>query len=226
MSLDEAKRKLEQLKLEMEEKKKKGNKTKAKPKKTKSKSSSLESKIGEMDVAISKQILDLLLDKIWTLDNIENEALDKDIKEIYQNEIGQHPLLVDSQKLFSLVRDQSFFKLRSGKLLSYNEFRQTWQNYCGAGKMYILSGRKEFVKFLTNKYKMNWVDQNGQLLKEGTFQLLYRLEREPKAVERIAQEISYNYNLLIDDKRLDNYLFQFRKAITKLIKKELLAFKS
>lgn len=227
MSLDEAKRKLEQqLKLEMEAKKKRSKQTKAKSKKTSQRALSLESKIGDIDVAISKQILDLLLEKIWTLDNSNNDELDISIKKIYQTEIGQHPLLIDSQKLFNSVREQAFFKLNSGKLLPYNEFRQTWQNYCGEGKMFSLSGRKEFVKFLTNKYKLNWVDQNGYLLKEGTFQILYRLEREPKAIERIAQEISYNYGSLIDEKRLDNYLFQFRKAITKLIKEELLSFKN
>ena len=90
--------------------------------------------------------------------------------------------------------------------------------------MYILSGRKEFVKFLTNKYKMNWVSKDGNLLKEGTFQMLYRMEREPKAIERIAQEISYNYKNLIDQGHLRSYLYQFRKSITKLIKDQLLTF--
>ena len=222
MSLDEAKRRLEILKQEMEKKKKQ----KTKSKKTSKKATSLDSKIGDLEVSISKQMLDMLFKKIWSLDTNQNIELDAQMMEIYQQEIGQHPLLIDSQKLFNSIRDNSYFKLESGKLLSYKEFRQTWQSYCGSGKMYILSGRKEFVKFLTNKYKMNWVTSDGKSLKEGTFQMLYRLEREPKAIERIVQEISFNQHKFIDEKTLENYIFQFRKSITKLIKEQLLSFEA
>jgi len=82
--------------------------------------------------------------------------------------------------------------------------------------------RKEFVQFLTNHYKPNWVKSNGTPLSEEEFQILYRLEREPRAIERIIEFIEGNYFNFVQKDSMEEFLNKIRTLVAKIIKDQLL----
>ena len=60
-------------------------------------------------------------------------------------------LSLDSQKFFVNSRSNVYFKISDQKLIGYQEFRQTWQQYCGPGmEVEFHPRRKEFTQLFTN----------------------------------------------------------------------------
>jgi hypothetical protein len=132
---------------------------------------------------------------------------------------------MDIAKLYSKIRDNVFFILNSGKRIPYNEFRQSWQQYVGPGlDIDFNPKRREFVQLLTNRFKPLWVDSEGIPLSEGLFQMLYRIEREPKAIERLFEFLEESYFNVMNDQDKRAFFTKIRIQITKIIKEDLLDF--
>jgi len=183
------------------------------------------SNIGDISIQVSKPYIDGLFQKIWTLDLYDNKEIDEKMMEVFKAEARQFPIQLDKALIFQTVRNNAFFKLKDGKLIPYETFRQKWNAYVTSGQLPALGGkRKEFIQFMTNKFKTNWVNGQGIMLSEEEFQILYRLEREPKGMERIFDYIEDNFFRLIESKAMDSYLKQMRMAIAKILKDELMNF--
>jgi len=231
MSLDkirqqlEERKRAEQIKLVQEEerkKRRKENKQIQKSERTED-SPSLQGNIGSLSISFSQELLNRILSEVWELDNSVNTSLDSAIYDFF----AQHPveikMPIDKRRFFTKIRNDVFFVLNSGKRMKYEEIRMTWQAYCGHGMdIDFKNQRKEFVQLFTNRFKAHWVDGNGFPLSEGLFQLLYRIEREPKAIDRIFDFIDDSYPELINEQELRTYLTHLRFRIAKIIKEELL----
>lgn len=238
MSLDDARKKLEELKRLEEERKKKKRELKERQKQrplsdpiekpirmTRSTShqenlqGSILGTIGSLNVILSQEIVNQLLEKIWNMDDIDNPSIDEQIIKMVKEHTSEFKLPFESQKLIQHARDRTFFMINSTKKLSYREFRQNWQLYCGPGLPIDFDPqRREFTQLLTNKFKQHWVDEKGLPLSEGMFQMLYRMEREPKAIERLFELVQNSYIELMSEVELSAYFKRIRKNIAKIFK--------
>jgi hypothetical protein len=237
MSLDEIRRQLEEKKQrEIEKKQKDQERAKAKKlakenqlKETRrvenSIDSSIQGNIGSVKILFTQDLLNLILQKIWDLDKTENSVLDNAIIDLIQKRPADFRVNMDITKLYSKIRENVFFVLNSGKRVPYNEFRQSWQQYVGSGlDIDFNPKRREFVQLLTNRFKPHWVDSEGIPLSEGLFQMLYRIEREPKAIERLFEFLEESYFNVMNDQDKRAFFNKIRIQITKIIKEELLDF--
>jgi len=231
MSLDETRKRLEELKrLEEEKKKRKKERAKRSPEDggggrepRSPKGGQIQGKIGSVAISFTPELLDQMLAKIWTLDNLQNPGLDHALLDSIQAHPGDFALPLDAQKFFVKARENVFFKLSDQKRIGYQEFRQTWQQYCGPGmEVEFHPRRMEFTQLFTNRYKWRWVDAAGAPLSEGMFQMLYRIEREPKALERLVGLLQENYLAIASGPELQAFLAGLRARIARLIKEDLL----
>lgn len=238
MSLDDARKKLEELKRLEEERKKKKKELKERQKnritveegerpvrtsraalRQEPSQSSIQGSIGSLNVILTQEIVNQLLQKIWIMDDLENSAIDDQILKMIKEHPSEFKLPFESQKLIQQAREKTFFMVDSSKKLPYREFRQSWQQYCGPGLPIDFDPqRREFTQLLTNKYKQHWVDEKGIPLSEGMFQMLYRMEREPKAIERLFELIQNSYMELMSETELRTYFKHLRKNIAKIFK--------
>ena len=186
-------------------------------------SDSIQANIGDLTLLLTQQHVNDLLAKIWNLDFHTYKELDLAIRKYFDEEGKRQKILLDKSAIIDSIRSTAFFKFPDGNMLSYNTFRQDWQYYVGPDKPLNLPGkRKEFVQFLTNHYKPNWVKSNGTCLTEEEFQILYRLEREPRSIERILEYIEANYFTFVQKDSMEEYLTKIRVTIAKIIKDQLL----
>lgn len=186
---------------------------------------SIQGHIGSVKISFTQELLNQILQKIWDLDKFENASLDNTIIDLIQKRPTDYKVNVDKTKLFAKLRENVFFVLNSGKRIPYSEFRQTWQQYVGTGlDIDFNPKRREFVQLLTNRFKPHWVDGEGIPLSEGLFQMLYRIEREPKAIERLFEFLEESYFNLMAEQDKRAFFNKIRIQITKIIKEELLDF--
>jgi hypothetical protein len=235
MALDELRRQREEKKrLENEKKRKTADAKKQrqekekKPKEINTESvrttnPSIQGQIGQVSISFTQNLLNLILQKIWSLDNYQNPALDLAILELFKKNANDFKIDFDTRKLFTQIHEQVFFVLNSGSRIPYLKFRQTWQQHCGPGlDIDFNPKRKEFIQLLTNRFKPHWVDNDGNPLSEGAFQMLYRIEREPKAIERLFEYLHDHLLDLVKDTEFQDFLMRQRRIIAKLIKEDLL----
>ncbi|WP_457558082.1 hypothetical protein [Candidatus Harpocratesius sp.] len=229
MSLDEIQRILEERAKADKIKKKSHRKKKATKKKTppistkkKQDKASIMLQIGNLNVQIDKKTLETLFQKIWELDLAENFELDDAIYSYFNSSKDRIRLKFDRKLLYQRIRNESFFQLSSDLRISYFEFRKNWQHLIKPyPELKMSSPRKEFVQLIKNNLKSRWVHEDGTQLSEGEFQILYRLEREPKAIERIIEYLETHWLNFIEKKDLEIFMREIRQSITKIIKESL-----
>lgn len=135
---------------------------------------------------------------------------------------NQLRLKFDRQLLYQRIRNESYFQLTSDLRIPYSNFRKNWQQLIKPyPELKMSSPRKEFVQLIKNSLKSRWVHEDGTPLSEGEFQILYRLEREPKAIERIVEYLESNWLNFIIKKDLEIFIREIRRSITKIIKESL-----
>jgi hypothetical protein len=232
MSMDEMRRKRQLLEDQRKKKEEEKKRRKAARRKgTSGKTSAGSNLITEMEAVIAGNMklhitpthINNILTHIWKLDDYSNDALDTTIANNFETQALQYRLPLDKSMIINQIRSQAYFKPPSEFPIPYTEFKMKWRDYVGENKEIEYKGsRKEFVQLMTNRYKNYWVQSNGNPLPEDVFQLLYRLEREPKAMERIFEYMEANYFSLIKDDTLGQFLRQMRINISKIIKEQLM----
>lgn len=226
MSLDEIQRMLDAQKKAAKKKQAKSKKKRSSSAKSKSTSQfaeSLEFSIGAFQAHITKPILEELLQNIWNMDQLDQQPLDDAIYAYFSNEKDQIRLHFDRKKMYKQIRDRAFFQLSPDTRVSYYDFRKNWQSLIlPYPKLHLSSPRKEFVQYIKNSLKSRWVYQDGTPLSEGEFQILYRLEREPKAIERLVEYLESNWLAFLKKEDLELLIRDIRLSITKIIKEKLL----
>lgn len=235
MSLDEIRKILEERerKKQLDNTQNKKNKETSK-KRTRSKKKSSGSKkpkkseeisfnIGEMTLNIKRNIFQDLLQTMWQIDKPIHSELDKTVMKYFDSAKNQLPLKFDRQKLYQKIRQNSYFQLSHSQRIPYHEIRQNWQTLIQPyPDLKMPSPRKEFVQLIKNSLKSRWVHQDGTPLSEGEFQILYRLEREPKAIERMVEYLENNWMEFVKEESFQYFVQNLRINIAKIIKEELL----
>jgi hypothetical protein len=238
MSLDELRKKQEELRLqkarEEEERKKKREDAKKRQKERKTdvnsiqrtssgaRSGDLQGNIGSFSISFTQELLNSLLQKIWYVDSLENTSVDNQLITYLQTHPSEFDLRIDTQSMLNKARKHVFFVTNNGDRIPYDEFRQRWMDFWQELTYEYTPKRKEFVQLLTNRFKNRWVDQDGHHLSEEIFQLLYRMEREPRAVERLLGFTQSNLIEVIPERDLRTFITRIRALVSKTIKEDLL----